>query len=320
MTSVIVIAVFILIYVASWSYVYGFRGQEDFYSFKEYMRKGWPIFAPLNCFLYLFTRKRARAAIMDAESFPELKVIEENWQVIREEALALQQNDTFNRINDPSLAAHYDVGFRTFFKYGWRKFYLKWYGYNHESARELCPKTVEILNKVPSVNGAMFSILPPRSKLTRHLDPVAVSLRYHLGLATPNSDDCFISVDGQTYSWRDGDPLIFDETFIHFVNNDTDDHRLILMCDVERPVSGIGNIVKFFYRRFMAGTIVPNTPQDKSGWISKLFQKVTPIMESGKKLKKKNRFLYKTLNHLINAILIIGFLAILSAVAKWIFG
>ncbi|MGT2494830.1 aspartyl/asparaginyl beta-hydroxylase domain-containing protein [Cupriavidus basilensis] len=30
----------------------------------------------------------------------------------------------------------------------------------------------------------------------------AGSLRYHLGLATPNDDRCFIEVDGERHSWR----------------------------------------------------------------------------------------------------------------------
>ncbi len=35
----------------------------------------------------------------------------------------------------------------------------------------------------------------------------------------------FISVDGQRYSWRDGEWTMFDETYIHFARNDTDENR-----------------------------------------------------------------------------------------------
>ncbi|PAU78739.1 hypothetical protein CK501_13725 [Halovibrio salipaludis] len=60
----VAVTVFILIvaFVAgSMIYVYRFRGQERYKSVGEYWRKGWPIFSPLNCLLYLFTEKRARA-------------------------------------------------------------------------------------------------------------------------------------------------------------------------------------------------------------------------------------------------------------------
>lgn len=51
----------------------------------------------------------------------------------------------------------------------------------------------------------MFATLPDGSRLPRHRDPYAGSLRFHLGLATPSDDRCFIEVDGQRYSWRDGE-------------------------------------------------------------------------------------------------------------------
>ncbi len=317
-TPLIVIAAMALLSVTAMGYVYAFRGHERYTSFNEYLRKGWPVFSPFNCLLYLFTEKRANPPIMDLSQFPELKELQDNWEIIKEEAVALQTSDVFNSINNPSTAAHYDVGFRTFYKYGWRKFYLKWYGYNHQSALDLCPKTVAILNKFGTVNGAMFSILPPGSQLTRHLDPVACSLRYHLGLQTPNSDACFISVDGQTYSWRDGEALLFDETFIHFVRNDTDQYRLILMCDIERPMNVFGSVFNFFYKRFMKGTVVPNTDADKSGWISALFRKVAPIMNMGSQLKKTNRRLYKLLKHLINATVLLLIVIVVASLISLI--
>src|SRR5690606_41164828 len=58
-----------------------------------------------------------------------------------------------------------------------------------------------------------------------------------LGLATPNSDACRIYVDGQPYAWRDGEDVMFDETYVHWVKNETDVTRVILFCDIERPLS-----------------------------------------------------------------------------------
>ena len=231
--------------VGSMAYVYMYRGQERYAGFGEYLRKGWPIFTPFNCLLYLFTEGRARKPIIKVEDFSELDVIRENWETISKEAVVLHEKGYFDRVKDPDADSFYDIGFRTFYKYGWSKFYLNWYGYTHKSAQDLCPKTVEILSKVPVVKGAMFSILPVGSKLTRHLDPVASSLRYHLGLATPNSDDCFINVDGSDYSWRDGEAFIFDETYLHYANNNANQYRLILMCDVERPMHFVGRCLNW---------------------------------------------------------------------------
>ena len=49
----------------------------------------------------------------------------------------------------------------------------------------LCPQTTELLRSLPSVKAAMFAELPDGSRLPRHRDPYAGSLRYHLGLITP---------------------------------------------------------------------------------------------------------------------------------------
>lgn len=291
--------------IGSMAYAYAYRGQARWAGFGEYVRKGWPIFTPFNCLLYIFTKAKARPAIMNMEDFPELAGLQENWETIRQEAIELMAEGGFDKISDKDSASYYDIGFRTFYKYGWTKFYLNWYGYTHSSALRTCPKTIEILNNIPQVNGAMFSVLPPGGQLTRHLDPVACSLRYHLGLDTPNDDRCYISVDDTQYSWRDGEPLLFDVTFLHFAHNDADKPRLILMCDVERPMSWFGRILNWPYKQLMKATVVPNTDEDKRGFANKTFSTLVPMLDKGKRLKETNLAAYKLLKYCVNGSLIL---------------
>ena len=311
--SAIIMSTIVLFCVGSMGYAYAIRGQARWEGFGEYIRKGWPLFTPFNCLLYLFTKSKARPAIMDIDEFPELAKLQENWEIIRDEALALNAEGGFDKIGDKNSASFYDIGFRTFYKYGWTKFYLNWYGYTHESAKRTCPKTVEILSEIPAVNGAMFSILPPGGQLTRHLDPVACSLRYHLGLATPNNDACYISVDDTKYSWRDGEPLLFDVTFLHFAHNDSDKLRVILMCDVERPMSWVGRMLNTPYKWLMKATVVPNTDEDKKGFANRTFSTLVPLLEKGKRLKETNLPAYKALKYLVNSSLVL-----LVAAVVWV--
>lgn len=304
MTSFIMLGLF-LFCIGSLTYVYAIRGDSRYEGISEYIRKGWPIFTPFNCILYLFTKAKARAPILDMAQFPELNELHENWDTIRDEAMALMDGGGFDTISDPDQASYYDIGFRTFYKYGWTKYYLNWYGYTHESARQSCPKTVALLSKIPTVNGAMFSMLPPGGQLTRHLDPVACSLRYHLGLNTPNNDRCYISVDGKKYSWRDGEPLLFDVTFLHFAHNDANQPRLILMCDIERPMTWFGHIFNLPYKWLMRATVVPNTDADQRGFANRVFSGLVPILNRSKKLKETNLPAYKGLKYLINTSLLI---------------
>lgn len=303
--AVVVFALIVAFVVGSMVYVGRFRGNEHYQNFGEYIRKGWPIFSPLNCLLYLFTQRRARRPIMQREQFPELQVIQDNWQTIRKEALGLYEDRVFDQTSDPNSNSYYDVGFRSFQKYGWSKFYLKWYGTKHHSAQASCPETLKILDQVPSVNGAMFSILPVGSKLTRHADPVACSLRYHLGLATPNDDRCYINIDGHDYSWRDGDDLLFDETYLHYAHNDADDYRLILMCDVERPTWLLGRVINFFYKQLMRLSVVPNMEGDQRGFANNLFARVSPALARVRELKQTNKRRYLTIKYAVNTGLVI---------------
>ncbi len=294
-----------LLVLGSFVYVFRYRGVVRYQGVREYVRKGWPVFAPLNCLLYLLTQRRGRRVFMDLAEYPELAELQRNWQPIRDEAMRLYEQGYFNKTSDPKSGAYFDVGFRTFYKYGWSKFYLRWYGHTHASAKALCPNTVRIVEKIKSVNGAMFSVLPPGSQLTRHLDPLAVSLRYHLGLSTPNQDACFINVDGQQYSWRDGEAALFDITYLHFARNETNTPRLILMCDIERPLNFVGSVVNFFYRGLASLTVVPNLEGDHRGFANRVFAGIAPLFERSKELKRTHRALYKLVKFTFNGALLL---------------
>lgn len=306
--------------LGSMAYVFMFRGEVQYDSLRQYLRKGWPIFAPMNCLLYMFSQRRARGAILDPALYPELEILRENWQVIRDEALALQAGAHLEATSQPGSPAYFDLGFRTFYKTGWRKFYLTWYGCTQPSAQRLCPQTVALVERIPSVNGAMFSFLPAGGQLTRHSDPAACSLRYHLGLRTPNDERCFINVDGVTYGWRDGEPLIFDETYLHFVRNDSDSDRLILMCDVDRPMTLFGRPINMVYRWLMRQTVVPNMEGDRRAPVNRLFAGLAPQLQRAKALKQTHRIRYRLLKYGVNALLLLilallawGVLALLAA-------
>jgi beta-hydroxylase len=312
----IALAAILAFALGSMVYVYRYRGATRYASRREYVRKAWPVFAPLNCLLYAFTQQRARRVFMDLGEFPELDAIQRNWRTIRDEGMHLYEKGYFDKTTDPASPAYFDIGFRTFYKYGWSKFYLKWYGYTHASAQVLCPNTTRLLKDIDSVNGAMFSLLPPGSQLTRHTDPLAISLRYHLGLSTPNSEDCYIDVDGQRHSWRDGDAALFDITYLHYARNDSEAPRLILMCDVERPLNLVGRFINFLYKGIARLTVVPNIEGDRRGLANRIFASVAPVFARTKSLKKTNRRLYNVIKYTFNGLLLAILALILLGVVR----
>jgi beta-hydroxylase len=246
------------------------------------------LLAPYNMLMVLFSRVKAQPYAPVAD-FPDLAPLQAHWQEIRAEALSLNEA---GRIR--SATGYNDLGFNSFFRSGWKRFYLKWYGDELASARAACPRTVELLAAIPSVKGAMFAALPPGSKLVRHRDPYAGSLRYHLGLITPNAPDCYIDVDNERYFWRDGEAVVFDETFIHHAENTTDQTRVILFCDIERPLHGrpLAALNRWFANHVMAASASQNEVGERIGGINKFFQVAYRARLRAKELKKSNRRLY----------------------------
>lgn len=251
--------------------------------------------APINCFMYLFSAAPNKPYI-PVESIPELKLLQENWQLLREEGLALANNGDIKKSEKLD-----DIGFNSFFKTGWTRFYLKWYKDYLPSAKKSCPQTLALLDRCPSIKAAMFVVLPPGAKLVKHRDPYAGSLRYHLGLQTPNSEDCFIDVDGERYWWKDGESVLFDETYIHYAKNDTQQNRLILFCDIERPMNNVFAecINKLFGRIVLAAASSPNTEGESTGLLNKAFHYLYQVRLVGKRLKAFNKTIYYIVKYLL---------------------
>jgi beta-hydroxylase len=276
-------------FISSGMYVH-FRGRVR-HKFARQLTDHSMFMAPYNVLMYLFSAVRCQP-ILDIHQFPELARLRENWQTIRDEALHL-----FDEGYIRAAAKHNDLGFHSFFQTGWKRFYLKWYDESLPSAKALCPKTVELVESIPSVNGAMFALLPGGSRLGPHRDPFAGSLRYHLGLVTPNSPECSISVDGVRYYWRDGEDVIFDETYIHTAENKTDQTRIILFCDVERPLRNriMRRVNRFMKRHVIKESGTQNLDHERVGVLNKIFAFVYQFRVMGKRLKQKNRTLYYVL-------------------------
>ena len=247
------------------------------------------VMAPINWFMHVLSRVPT-TPYLPVSDFTYLEALQQNWQVIRVEAenLVRLQKIKASEKND-------DAGFNSFFKNGWKRFYLKWYDASHPSAAELCPKTYALLKGIPGVKAAMFAELPPGGKLNQHRDPFAGSLRYHLGLATPNDDRCFIDVDGVRQSWRDGEGFVFDETYIHWAINGSESDRIILFCDLERPMrfKWAQAINRWLGRVMMTAAASPNETGDQVGGISKLFRISFTMGQYRRRFKAWNKNVYK---------------------------
>jgi beta-hydroxylase len=262
--------------------------------------------APYNVLMYMFSAVPNKP-ILPVSAIPELAKLRENWEVIRDEALAL-----FDQGRIKASDGYNDWGFNSFFRSGWKRFYLKWYQDPLPSAERMCPRTVELLKSIPSVKGAMFATLAPGGRLVQHRDPFAGSLRYHLGLVTPtHPGECRIFIDGTPYSWTDGQDLLFDETFIHYAENTTDQTRIILFADIERPLRTpvMRAINRWVCNRIIKETATENEAGERIGVVNKLFGYVYHLRLAGKRMKAWNSKVYYGLKYSVVALVLLGIVA-----------
>lgn len=173
------------------------------------------------------------ATFFENDRFPWIAEIEANWTAIREELEGVLADrealPNFQDISKDQIEITDDDKWKTYFLYG--------YGFEAKLGVQTCPKTAELMRRIPGMTTAMFSILSPRKHILDHRGPYKGVLRYHLGLIVPaDAPSCRIRVGEDFRHWEEGESMVFDDTFNHEVWNDTDETRVVLFVDVLRPL------------------------------------------------------------------------------------
>lgn len=85
--------------------------------------------------------------------------------------------------------------------------------------------------------------------------------------------------------------MMFDETYIHEAMNRTDATRVILFCDVERPLSNplVRAINRIIGRRMIKAAATQNVPGEHVGVLNRIFEYVYQIRVLGTRIKDWNR-------------------------------
>lgn len=161
--------------------------------------------------------------------FPNYMKVRDAYEVILNETLKNIDNVT-SFSNDPLFSPNIERG-------DWKKFYIKWYNDIDSLARRLMPMTCKIIESIPEVHLAMISVMEPGTRIAWHRGIFAGCLRYQLALQTPKDGNCFIRlVNGDVYRWKDGEDFMFSDLVFHSVENNSNERRIVLFLDVERPM------------------------------------------------------------------------------------
>lgn len=196
-----------------------------------------PYKAAVNRFFARYAGGDRRPTFFDiAATCPALAAVTRNYATIRAEFEALLRRQVplpaYHDIDpgEKKISAEVDPDKK------WNVFMLKVFGYEPAQSRALCPETCRVLDGVPDLLEAFFSILEPGKSVPLHEGPYLGYLRYHLGLRVPQDDPPHIVVNGQPYTWKEGEAVLFDDSWPHEVVNRSRETRAVLIVDVLRPM------------------------------------------------------------------------------------
>ena len=177
--------------------------------------------------------------VLPNDQFPWVSRLESAWREIRAELDVVlehpQDIPSFHQLSpDQARISSGD---------NWKTFALYVLGDRIEENCAQCPFTARLLGELPGLQNAWFSILAPRYHIPPHRGPTRALIRCHLGLRVPQAAErCWIRVDQQRCHWAEGKCLVFDDTYEHEVLNDTDERRVVLFLDFDRPMDAVGRL------------------------------------------------------------------------------
>ncbi len=174
----------------------------------------------------------SNAPVLDVRDFPWTEMLRANWRAIRDEAAQA----ALTRIPAPSLAT-ISPDHRAIARISrWRSFFLWGYGYRIEENIARCPATARLVEQIPGLNTAFFSILTPGTHIPAHRGVTKGLITCHLGLIVPRDGDVRMRVGDRVVRWAEGETLVFDDTYDHEVWNDTAGTRVVLLIQFRRPL------------------------------------------------------------------------------------
>lgn len=219
----------------------------------------------------------------NTDDFPVAKTLSENHEVIRAEFDSLrhrmQEFPVFQDISPEQIYISNDDK--------WKMFFLKSMNTYFEKNCELFPETIKVIKTDKNIVSAYFSILGPRKMLVPHEGPWSGILRMHMGVDIPTEGKgCVLSLEGEEYRWKEGEVVVFDDTYEHFAANLTDRPRVVLFMDYLRPMPWplhIFNKLCIYISRFVPYYKVPM--QRHKAWEEKFYG----MISKGESCEKETR-------------------------------
>lgn len=219
--------------------------------------------------------------VLDSDHFPFLTTFTENWETIRAEVVAILKHreaiPAFHDISPDQKKISKGTNWRTFILFG--------FGNKLEKNARQAPLTTRLLEAVPNLQTAWFSILSPGYHIPAHRGVSKGIVRAHLGLIIPkDAEKCRMRVSDTINVWHPGKIFVFDDTYEHEVWNDTEEERVILLFDFDRPMRFWGKLISKAFLEAMKFTAFYQEPKKNLHDYEERFEAAT--LRAGENLEK----------------------------------
>jgi hypothetical protein len=167
-------------------------------------------------------------AYPDISELPGTKILEDNFEAIRDEVLAFYgaNKDTMKENFIPY--SYTDPGWKTHALYSMCMRYPK-------RCADL-PVLDSIVSQIPGMTTAVVSILEPQTRIHAHYGASNAFIRTHLGIKVPAGlPDVGIRVRREERGWEEGKTFAIEMAHRHFAWNYTDEYRIVLTLDTIKP-------------------------------------------------------------------------------------
>jgi len=164
----------------------------------------------------------AASPVHDRHDHPWTELVRRASADIREELQAVQRSFLLARYAAPENPKP------------WTTYYFYLEGRPVAEHLAACPRTAALLSQIPH-NGfhVCFSAIEPGGTLDPHTGPTNASLTAHLGLA--DCDGARLWVADRHADYRDDEVLVFDDSFVHWVEHRGPRTRYTLMITFWHP-------------------------------------------------------------------------------------
>ena len=202
--------------------------------------------------------------IFPNEMFAWTPPLEANWVKIRDEAQEVLRDS----MSVPSVRALSSDHHKIAVDDKWRSFFLWAYGLRIDADCARCPETTRVVECIPDLLSAFYSIMLAGAHVPRHTGPTKAIITAHLGLIMPTRrENCRMELGDRQVIWEEGRVVVFDDMHPHEVWNDTNEDRVILLLHLKRPLRFPGSALRdLFFGALRSSPFVQDALRNLERW------------------------------------------------------